>query len=135
MTTNEPHFRPLGRLVDRHVRVDRNADLADQRAHVWRYGRNAKLDALILSKGADLSIYAVWAFVTGWLRPRLKARIFLLIFLMAHAVGTEWCQWLTRETMGRHGSLRDAALDQIGIVVGVIAGYRYWTASETPQAR
>jgi hypothetical protein len=86
---------------------------------------------LILSKGAHLSVYAAWAFITGWLQPRLKARIFLLFFLMAHAVGTEWCQWLTRETMGRHGSLRDAALDQVGILVGVIAGYRYWTAPDT----
>lgn len=86
---------------------------------------------LILSKGAHLAIYAAWAFVTGWLQPRLKVRIFLLIFLMAHAVGTEWCQWLTRDILGRHGSLRDAALDQIGILLGVIAGYRYWTAPDT----
>src|SRR5262249_24212487 len=75
------------------------------------------LTRLILTKGAHLGCYAAWAFVTGWLQPPLKVRIFLLIFLMAHAVGTEWCQWLTRETMGRHGSLRDAVLDQLGILV------------------
>jgi hypothetical protein len=92
------------------------------------------LTRLILSKGAHLSIYAAWAFVTGWLQPRVKVRIFLLIFLMAHGVGTEWCQLLTYDILGRHGSLRDAALDQLGILVGVIAGYRYWTAPDTPQA-
>src|SRR5258708_6137339 len=64
---------------------------------------------LLLAKSAHVSVYAAWVFVTGWLKPPIKVRIFLLMFLMAHAVGTEWCQWLMRDIMGRTGSLRDAA--------------------------
>jgi hypothetical protein len=85
------------------------------------------LTRIIIAKTAHVSIYACWAFFTGWLQAPLKVRIFLLMFLMAHAVGTEWCQLAFEHLTGRQGLLRDAALDQFGIFVGVIASFRWWT--------
>src|SRR5439155_12577000 len=85
------------------------------------------LTRLIIAKTAHVTIYACWTFFTGWLKAPLKVRIFLLMFLMAHAVGTEWRQLYVEH---RHGSLRDAALDQFGILLGVIASFRWWTAPD-----
>jgi len=79
---------------------------------------------LLLAKTAHVTVYACWAAFTGWLRAPLRVRLFLLMFLMAHAVGTEWVQTYVP---ARFGSLRDAALDQAGIFIGVLASFRWWT--------
>jgi VanZ family protein len=86
------------------------------------------LTRLILTKSAHVSVYMVWTIFTGWLRPPLKLRFFLLMFLMAHAVGTEWCQLYFEDLFGRKGLLRDAALDHLGIFLGVVLSLRWWTA-------
>jgi VanZ family protein len=85
------------------------------------------LTRLVFAKTAHIMAYAGWAFFTGWLQSPLKIRIFLLMFLMAHAVGTEWVQLYVEH---RFGSLRDAAFDQLGILIGVVAGFRWWTAPD-----
>ena len=79
---------------------------------------------IILAKTAHVTIYAIWTIFTGWLRAPLRFRLILLMFLMAHAVGTEWAQTFVP---ARSGSLRDAALDQLGISIGVLLSYRWWT--------
>jgi VanZ family protein len=90
------------------------------------------LTRIIFAKSAHVSVYAVWAFYTGWLKPSLRIRLFLLMFLMAHAVGTEWRQMYVER---RTGLLRDAALDQFGIFIGVVAGLRWWAAPDDSNGR
>lgn len=93
------------------------------------FGSNEEMRELVrflIAKTAHVSVYAFWAALTGWLRPPLRIRFFLLIFLMAHAVGTEWIQL---HVPHRSGSLRDAALDQFGILIGVTLSLRWWTES------
>ena len=82
---------------------------------------------ILLAKTAHISIYALWTILTGWLKAPLRVRIFLLMFLMAHAVGTEWRQTYVE----RSGKLSDAALDQLGIFLGVLISFRWWTAPDS----
>lgn len=84
----------------------------------------------VFAKGAHLFVYAAWAYFTGWLRTPLRIRLFLLIFLMFHAVGTEWIQ---ERIPRRSGSLRDAAIDHLGIFLGVCASLKWWTATDSTQ--
>lgn len=81
---------------------------------------------IFLAKSAHLAIYAGWTVLTGWLKAPLKVRIFLLMFLMFHAVGTEWRQTYIE----RSGKLSDAALDHLGIFLGVLISFRWWTAPD-----
>jgi hypothetical protein len=46
-------------------------------------------------------------------------------FLMAHGTITELIQL---HVPGRSGSLHDVALDQLGITLGMLASWKWWTA-------
>lgn len=81
----------------------------------------------ILSKGAHLSLYAAWTVLTGSLRAPFRYRLFLLMFLMFHAVATEWVQTFVPS---RTGLLRDAAIDHLGIFLGVLISFRWWTQAD-----
>ena len=76
----------------------------------------------LIAKSLHLSAYAVWTILTGWLRPLLPWRFFLLFLLMSHAVGTE----IIQQYVGRNGILEDAALDQLGILIGLAVSWRWW---------
>lgn len=79
----------------------------------------------VMAKTTHVGIYTAWTILTGWLRPPFGIRLFLLMFLMSHAVLTEWAQTYVE---GRMGLLRDAALDHLGIFLGVVIAYRWWAA-------
>lgn len=80
----------------------------------------------LVSKTTHVLAYVAWTVFTGWLRPSFGSRLLLLFFLLAHAVATEWIQ---AQLTYRDGTLRDAALDHIGILLGLVVGWRWWTAS------
>lgn len=76
-----------------------------------------------VAKTAHVLMYALWTIYTGWLRPSPRVRTGLLFVIMAHAVGSEWAQEFTGY---RTGSLRDAALDQFGVLIGLVVARRWW---------
>jgi len=50
----------------------------------------------------------------------------MMFFLMAHATATEVLQVALHEWCGRGGSLWDVALDQLGVLVGFLIGWKWW---------
>lgn len=83
---------------------------------------------IIVAKIIHLLIYSFWTILTAWLGAPLRVRIFLLVFLMAHGVLTEWGQ--TYPSLMRTGSLRDAAIDHAGVFLGVVLSIRWWAAPD-----
>jgi VanZ family protein len=72
---------------------------------------------------AHLSCYAVMSALSGWLRVPASRRWLLLAFLSSHAFLTEFAQAFIP---GRSASLADVAIDHLGILIGVVATYRWW---------
>lgn len=80
-----------------------------------------------IAKSAHVAIYALWTIATAWLRAPARVRVFLLLLLMSHGVLTEWRQ---NSIPNRTGLLRDAALDQLGVAIGVIVTLRWWVEDD-----
>ncbi len=80
----------------------------------------------LFAKTLHVTAYAVMAGLTGWLRAPLRLRFFLMFFLMAHATLTEVLQY-SLEFIGRSGALFDVGLDHVGIGLGMLASWRWWT--------
>jgi hypothetical protein len=84
----------------------------------------------VIGKTAHVSAYAVMAVLTGWLRAPTRYRWLLVFFVMAHATATEMGQWVMNEQLGwsiRTGDLRDVAYDNVGILMGLLLSWKWWT--------
>lgn len=79
---------------------------------------------LYIAKTVHVGAYAVWAVLTALLPVSVRYRWLLVFFLMGHATATELIQ---EHVPGRSGHLHDVALDQLGITLGLLAGWRWWT--------
>jgi VanZ family protein len=77
------------------------------------------------SKSLHLAGYSLLALLTGWLRTSLPVRWGLLAFLFLHALGTEYLQQFVP---GRTPGWLDAALDHLGLALGVLLSWRCWFA-------
>jgi len=77
----------------------------------------------LMAKTLHVSAYAFAAILTGWLRAPGKWRWVLLAFWFVHAGATEVGQLFVP---GRTGSIRDVALDHIGLLIGVAISWRWW---------
>lgn len=90
---------------------------------------NYRIDLkFVLGKTLHLSVYAALTFLSGMLKVSSRYRWLLMFFLMGHASLTEFLQSLESE---RTGQLTDVLLNQIGICVGMLLSWRWWTASES----
>ena len=67
------------------------------------------------------------AILTGWLRAPVTQRFLLMFLLMAHATVTELIQEATFEVAGRSGELHDVGFDHLGIALGVMLSWKWWT--------
>lgn len=76
------------------------------------------------TKGAHLLAYTLMAFLSGWVRLPVRYRFMLLFFVMFHATYTELLQM---NIQGRSGSLEDVSLNEAGVLLGLLAGWRWWT--------
>jgi hypothetical protein len=88
----------------------------------------------LCAKCLHVGAYAVWAGLSGWLRLPVRFRWCLLGLLSVHGFATEYLQRFVR---GRHPSLRDVALDHLGIAIGIACTWSWWRAPEsaaTPMA-
>ncbi len=77
----------------------------------------------LLAKGLHVVAYALLAVLSGWLRVPVRYRWLLLVFMAAHALGTEFGQ---RFVVTRSGSWRDVLLDLLGVALGVVLTWRWW---------
>ncbi len=78
------------------------------------------------AKTLHVSAYAVLTILTGWLNAPLRWRGLLVVFLSAHALGTEFFQAYVPT---RYPSWADVGWDHLGIVLGLILSWAWWTAS------
>ncbi|HXG11478.1 MAG TPA: VanZ family protein [Gemmataceae bacterium] len=93
-------------------------------------GENPALDSQIflLSKVFHVSDYALMAALTAWLPIARRWRGLLLVFLSAHAAGTEWLQQYV-ET--RTGTWHDVAIDHLGLLLGLALTWKWWRPPRT----
>jgi len=93
-------------------------------APVTRTFQEVPLVKIALAKSLHFLAYALLAGLSAWLRLSLRGRILLLFFVMFHASATELVQFLVGY---RGGQVIDVVLDQAGILLGLIATWKWWT--------
>ena len=95
-----------------------------------------ELHRFLIAKTVHLSAYAVLTILTGWLTVPARYRLLLLFFVMAHGTATELTQWgLT--TLGiseRTGMLYDVGFDNVGVLIGLLLSWKWWTKDYQPAA-
>src|ERR1700757_2688746 len=77
-----------------------------------------------IAKTVHVVAYAGLAGLSGWLRVPCRFRWILLFIIMAHAPATELLQLGVE---GRTGSLRDVGLDHLGIGLGLLVTWKWWS--------
>ncbi len=82
---------------------------------------------VLFTKSVHVAAYAVFAMLSAWPRVPLRYRLLMIFFLMAHATATEMVQEAMHEHWGRTGKLSDVAFDQVGILIGLMIGWKWWT--------
>jgi VanZ family protein len=78
----------------------------------------------LFAKSVHVSAYAVLAGLSGWLRLPYRYRWLLLFFVMAHGTVTELLQLLTSH---RSGALEDVGFDHLGVAIGLLLTWRWWS--------
>jgi VanZ family protein len=76
------------------------------------------------AKSLHASAYAFLAILSAWLHVARPRRWLLLLFLVGHAAGTEFLQWLL--PTGRTGCVSDVGIDVLGILVGTALSWKWW---------
>ena len=96
-------------------------------------GAHENMEALLAArqvgaKFVHVTAYAIMAMLTGWLNVPWRFRGLLVFFLMAHATATEIGQQVITDLhwAERTGKLSDVALDHFGVLLGMLAGWRWW---------
>jgi VanZ family protein len=84
------------------------------------HGRQA---LFLTSKVIHISAYLVLAFLTGWLRAPGRSRWLLLVFLSAHALGTEYLQQFVPS---RVSNWYDVGYNHLGLVLGLALSWKWW---------
>jgi VanZ family protein len=76
-----------------------------------------------MAKSLHIAAYAMAAVLTGWLHTSNRWRWLLLAFWSFHACATEYGQTFVP---GRTGSVRDVAIDHVGLAIGLSVSWRWW---------
>jgi hypothetical protein len=88
-----------------------------------------ELNRYSIAKTIHVSAYAILAILTAWLGAPMRYRWLLVFLLMLHATATEMGQWSMQE-LGisvRVGHLHDVAYDNLGVLIGLLIGWKWWT--------
>jgi VanZ family protein len=80
-----------------------------------------------IAKTLHVTAYAGLAMLSGWVRVPCRFRWVILFLIMVHATVTELLQ-LGVET--RTGSLDDVGLDHLGIMLGLLLTWKWWSDPE-----
>jgi len=81
----------------------------------------------VLAKTLHVAGYAMLAVLSGWLRAPMRWRIALMFFLMVHGTITEHIQL---HVEGRTGTLEDVGFDHLGIFLGYVASWKWWSNAD-----
>jgi VanZ family protein len=84
----------------------------------------------LLAKTLHVLAYGGMTILSGRLLVPPRYRWAVMYFLMLHAGATEFTQL---HLVYRSGLLMDVMFDSLGIALGVLASWRYWTAPELPR--
>jgi hypothetical protein len=80
------------------------------------------------SKTVHVAAYAVFTVLSAWMALPVRYRWLLLVFLIGHAMLTEYVQYLLHDICGRTGQWSDVGLDAIGIGIGAACTWKSWRA-------
>jgi VanZ family protein len=92
----------------------------DEFISAWNY---------LLHKSVHVGAYAVMTLLTAWLHAPLRWRWLLVFVLTAHGTATEMGQWVMNEQLHwsvRVGHLHDVAYDNLGVLIGLVIGWKWW---------
>ncbi len=78
----------------------------------------------LIGKTLHVSAYAVLAMLSGWLRVPARYRWLVLFAVMVHGPLTEFLQLFTAN---RTGSLQDVCLDHLGVALGLLLTWKWWS--------
>ena len=93
----------------------------------WAGGETTIDLRYLFAKSVHVSAYAVFTGLSGWLRVPGRYRAPLLFVVMVHAPVTELLQNLTSH---RTGCLEDVGFDHLGVAIGLLLTWRWWTAED-----
>jgi hypothetical protein len=77
----------------------------------------------LVAKTIHVTAYAGLAILSGWLRVPCRYRWLLILFMAAHGALTEFIQ----KYVERGSSVRDVVLDLIGVTLGCLLTWKWWT--------
>jgi VanZ family protein len=83
-----------------------------------------------VAKTIHVLAYALFTMLTGWLGVRARLRWLLLFVVMAHAPATELLQQLMASYTGRTGALADVGFDHLGVALGLVVSWKWWSAAD-----
>jgi VanZ family protein len=87
---------------------------------------------VLVTKGLHVAAYALFAILAGWASVRSRYRWLMMFFLMAHGTVTEILQVELEPYCHRGGKLGDVGFDNLGILIGVILSWKWWTRPDGP---
>jgi VanZ family protein len=82
----------------------------------------------VVAKALHVGAYVVMTLLTAWLRAPAANRGLLMFLLMAHGTATELIQ---ANLSYREGTLRDVGFDHLGVLIGLILSWRWWTQNDS----
>jgi hypothetical protein len=95
-----------------------------------------ELHRFLIAKTVHVSAYVVLTVLTGLLTVPARYRLLLLFFVMAHGTATELTQWglTTLGVSERTGMLYDVGFDNVGVLIGLLLSWKWWTKDYQPAA-
>ena len=82
---------------------------------------------VFFAKGMHVLVYAVLTVMSVWVPLPARYRWLMMFFLMGHAWGSEMLQEALESYCHRGGKLSDVGFDVIGIILGVLISWKWWT--------
>ena len=86
---------------------------------------------VIFAKGMHVLVYALLTVMAVWVPLPVPYRWLMMFFLMGHAWGSEMLQEVLEEYCHRGGKLSDVGFDVMGIVLGALVSWKWWTRIDT----
>jgi VanZ family protein len=78
----------------------------------------------LFAKSLHVAGYGLLAILSGWLHVQEKMRWRLMFLLLSHGTVTELIQQYVK---GRSGHLHDVAYDQVGVALGLLLTWKWWS--------
>jgi hypothetical protein len=90
---------------------------------------------MVVTKSLHVCVYVVMTILSGWVPMPARYRWLMMLFLMIHATGSELLQLALESHFHRGGSLTDVGFDNLGILIGVIVSWKWWTRPDAEPSR